>query len=261
MHADAHRSQQAESELRAYYESMRTTEFMRLLTSSLNMSAEVLRESAEMADLPVSHAIYRAAMLEQTLPDAPLSPPAQPFSDLNVRSIRFSSVQSLFLLISSSQTLAPDTKRFLSVLSAHPQTVRVGVSRSYEDLRMLQRCLSESSVACRHHITPEKPYVLYDTLLTEAETIYYPADKEMQLLAAVRSGDYDEVCTLLTDIRMTNLNERRLVPAMVRLLYNSMIATAMKAYDQLQTEAPQILMENIQTLSNLQDYYVLPKSS
>ena len=65
--------------------------------------------------------------------------------------------------------------------------MRTGVSRSYEELRLLQHCLSESFAACRHHNRSDEPFVPYDALLTNAETIDYSVEKEMQLLAVVRS--------------------------------------------------------------------------
>lgn len=252
--ADQTRSRQTESELRTYYDSMRTTMLMRLLTSSANMTPEMLQESAEMADLPTAHAIYRAAMFEQSSNDIAAPFDMQSLTGCNVRSVRFSSSQCLFLLISTPQSLREDTDMFFAALSSsHPKGVRIGVSRSHEDLRMLQRCLSEASAACRHHTRNEDAYITYDNLLTNVETIDYPAEKEMQILAAVRSGNFEETCQLLTEIRTANLHNRRIVPAMARLLYTSMIATAFKAYDQLQTEAPQILLENLQTLSALQE--------
>lgn len=254
MRADQVRSQQAETELRTYYESMRTTMLMRLLTTSASMSPEMLQESAEVADLPAAHAIYRAAMFEQSSAGIATPFTLQTLTGCNVRSVRFSASQCRFLLVSTPQSLQEDTELFFAALSsAHPQGVHIGVSRSYEDIRMLQRCLSEASAACRHHTRAEDPYVTYDALLTNVETIDYPAEKEMQLLAAVRSGNFDETRQLLTEIRTVNVQNRRLVPAMARLLYNSLIATAMKAYDQLQTDAPQILLENLQTLSTLQE--------
>ena len=254
LRADQSRSRQTETELRTYYESMRTTMLMRLLTSSASMADELLQESAEMADLPASHAIYRAAMFEQSSSDiaAPFS--MQPLTGCNVRSVRFSASQCLFLLVSTPQSVTEDTDMFFAALSsAHPQGVHIGVSRAYEDIRMLQRCLSEASAACRHDAREDESYVTYDALLTSVETIDYSAEKEMQILAAVRSGNGEETRQLVTDIFTDNVQKRRLMPAMERLLCNSLIATAFKAYDQLQTDAPQILVENLQTLSTLQE--------
>lgn len=254
MRADQQRSQQTETELRTYYETLRTTMLMRLLTSSANMNAEVMQECAEIADIPAAHAVYRAAMFEQSSDDLGAPFDMQSITGCTVRSVRLSSTQSLFLLVSTPQSLQEDEDMFFAALSSdRPADVHVGVSRSYQELRLLQRCLSEASAACRHHIHPEEPFVTYDTLLTNAETIDYPVEKEMQLLAAVRSGSFEETSSLLNEIRTANVQNRRLVPSMTRLLYSSLIATAMKAYDQLRTEATPILSENLRTLSNLQE--------
>ncbi len=254
MRADQHRSLQTETELRTYYETLRTTMLMRLLTSSANMTPETLSECAEIADIPATHAIYRAALFEQSSADVGAPFDMQMMTGCTVRSVRLSPTQCLFLLISTPQSLQEDEDMFFAALSSdHPMGMRIGVSRSYEELRHLQRCLSESSAACRHHTRSDEPFVTYDTLLTTAETIDYPVEKEMQLLAAVRSGNFEETSELLHTILTDNVQNRRLVPATTRLLYSSLIATAMKAYDQLRTEAAPILTENLQTLSNLQE--------
>jgi len=254
MRADQHRSLQTETELRTYYETLRTTMLMRLLTSSANMNSETLSECAEIADIPATHAIYRAALFEQSSADVGAPFDMQMITGCTVRNVRLSSTQCLFLLISTPQSLQEDEDMFFAALSSdHPMGMRIGVSRSYEELRHLQRCLSESSAACRHHTRSDEPFVTYDTLLTSAETIDYPVEKEMQLLAAVRSGSFEETSELLHTILTDNVQNRRLVPATTRLLYSSLIATAMKAYDQLRTEAAPILTENLQTLSNLQE--------
>lgn len=254
MRADQHRSLQTETELRTYYETLRTTMLMRLLTSSANMNSETLSECAEIADIPATHAIYRAALFEQSSADVGAPFDMQMITGCTVRNVRLSSTQCLFLLISTPQSLQEDEDMFFAALSSdHPMGMRIGVSRSYEELRHLQRCLSESSAACRHHTRSGEPFVTYDTLLTTAETIDYPVEKEMQLLAAVRSGSFEETSELLHTILTDNVQNRRLVPATTRLLYSSLIATAMKAYDQLRTEAAPILTENLQTLSNLQE--------
>ena len=254
MRADQQRSQQTETELRNYYETLRTTMLMRLLTSSANMNAEVMQECAEIADIPAAHAVYRAAMFEQSSDDLGAPFDMQSITGCTVRSVRLSPTQSLFLLVSTPQSQQEDEDMFFAALSSErPAGVHVGVSRSYQELRLLQRCLSEASAACRHHTHPDEPFITYDTLLTNAETIDYPVEKEMQLLAAVRSGSFEETSGLLNEIRTANVQNRRLVPSMTRLLYSSLIATAMKAYDQLRTEATPILSENLRTLSTLQE--------
>jgi len=87
-----------------------------------------------------------------------------------------------------------------------------------------------------------------------AALIDYPIEKEMQLLAAVRSGNFEETSELLHTILTDNVQNRRLVSTTTRLFYSSPIATVMKAYDQLRTEGGPILTENLQTLSTLQEH-------
>lgn len=94
------------------------------------------------------------------------------------------------------------------------------MSRVYPMLRELSTCFSEASAACAHFRPENAPYLEYSDMLTDASTIYYPAEIELQILTAVRAGEMEQTVLLLEEIRDKN-EQRTLVPEMMRCLqYN-----------------------------------------
>lgn len=66
-------------------------------------------------------------------------------------------------------------------------------------------------------------------MLTDASTIYYPAEIELQILTAVRAGEMEQTVLLLEEIRDKN-EQRTLVPEMMRCLqYNPRRHRSLKA--------------------------------
>lgn len=250
MRLEREETRKVQAELQSRQRAMQQGALMRLLTQSASLTSEALREEAEMCGLPDDRARYQVAVIEGALDTGDLE--ALVDERFLLLRMRLSKNQCI-VTAAYPQPVLPGENELAAHLFA--PGLRVGVSRVYEDIRQLQRCLREAS--CALHSTGAHrgaPYVRYDELVGDAEMIYYPIEKEMQLLSGIRNAQTQEVCALLSSIREVNLVERRLLPDMVNCLYSSMIATAFKAYELVQPEDKGALDRSLHALSLLSEW-------
>jgi len=243
-------------EIDACQEALRTYALLKLLTQSGSLTGEELREAAATCGLPLEGMAYQAAVIGWEGPDGKAAGLCAQLSEMHPG------------VTAMTARLAPG--RMVAVIAVHGRQdvtaaalpgliawngaagLRIGISRPYDDPRRLQRCLSEASAACiRHADSPDAPYLCYGDLISSARAIHYPLEKEVQIISGVRAGDSAGVRRLLDEIREYNLVERRLVPEMTLCLYNSMIATACKAFDSIKSEHSDVLEHSVNALSML----------
>lgn len=249
MRLEREETRRVQAELQSRQRAMQQGALMRLLTQSSALTAEALREESEMCGLPGAQARYQVAVVEGALVADELEVSAE--ERFVLLRMRLSKNQCI-VTAAYPQPVLPGENELAARLCV--SGVRVGVSRVYDDIRQLQRCLREAS--CALHSTGESrgaPCVHYDELVGDAEMIYYPIEKEMLLLSGIRNAQTQEVCALLSSIREVNLSERRLLPDMVNCLYNSMIATAFKAHELVQPEDKGALDRSLHALSLLSE--------
>lgn len=255
MRVDEHRSHNAEQKLHAHYQAMRDTMLTRLLTQSEHMPQEDLYEFAELAGIPSRHAAYRVLVMEGDAPQGFRVPSFNSPDQFGCMlfSIQQSPRQWLALLVCQPADAEQALQAVADALSALPAATRVGVSRQYDDIRMLQKCLQEAFAANRRHDPAMDSHLTYDDLLAEPETIYYPPEQELLLLTVAMSGQYSEVEALLLDILRTNQEDLALLPEAMESLYQRMIATLRQACQPQAEELPPGLAECLDTLIGWQE--------
>ncbi|HML46420.1 MAG TPA: helix-turn-helix domain-containing protein, partial [Clostridia bacterium] len=240
-------NQQFQREISSYYQSMRDTMLLKLLTQSRYLVDEELSEAADLCGLPSERHAYQVLFVEGR--DA-----AERKGPLISHELLEGSPGGLVLcytelavgkyviVIALPSQQALNMEALVAALFPPPSGLRIG-------FRQLQRGLTEASASCMRHETG--PYLTYDELLTDASALYYPVDKELQILAAARSGNYEETRQLLGDLYDYNLRERRLVPEMLMSLYNNMITTAIKASEQLPEGQAELYERSLRMLSTM----------
>ena len=249
-------NQQFQREISSYYHSMRDTMLLRLLTQSRYLTDAELSEAADLCGLPSERRAYQVLFVEdQSAPaqKAPLISPelleAGAAGPVLCYAVLAAGKCVIVVAMPPKQVL--DADALVGALFPPPSDLKIGLSRVCSDIRQLQRGLTEASASCMRHEPQTGPYLTYDELLTDASALYYPVDKELQILAAARSGNYEETRQLLGDLYDYNLRERRLVPEMLMSLYNNMITTAIKASEQLPEGQAELYERSLRMLSTM----------
>lgn len=127
----------------------------------------------------------------------------------------------------------PPDVEFLSLLQQKLEqlhdrypNMQLGWSHSGHTLSCLKQCFQTATNAISPRIAegtrlpgnpPEKP-------------IYYPMEKEVQLISSLNVGDYESCKTVLTELCTIN-RQRHLPPEMMLCLLHNMISTGCRAYE------------------------------
>lgn len=216
------RSRQFQQELKEHYQATRQNMLFQLLTQSNRLSEERRLDAAKLCGLPTEEAVYQVAVATMEH-----SPALDWGKDLHVLEYRLSGAQMVYVAAFSPRAPQAFAQK-LAEWNPGGHGIVVGVSRVYPMLRELSTCFSEASAACAHFRPENAPYLEYSDMLTDASTIYYPAEIELQILTAVRAGEMEQTVLLLEEIRDKN-EQRTLVPEMMRCLQYNLAATALKA--------------------------------
>lgn len=102
-------------------------------------------------------------------------------------------------------------------------TQLIEISRSYEEARMLRE---------RESWTDVRPILCLDDESLALPTYYYPPDVELRLINLVKSGNVQETEGLLQQIRESNLDQRNLPGAVIRIFINELTGTLLKCCEQ-----------------------------
>ncbi|MDR1059850.1 MAG: AraC family transcriptional regulator, partial [Clostridiales bacterium] len=117
-----------------------------------------------------------------------------------------------------------------------PQTL-VGISSATFSIGSLSVRFHEATVAASMRACAgENTLITFEDAAQSAASIYYPMDKEAQVMAALHESDYERCRALLAEVRAENEDRRRISPVMMRYLYQAFISTAYRVYDSLQLE-------------------------
>ena len=176
------RSRQFQQELKEHYQATRQNMLFQLLTQSNRLSEERRLDAAKLCGLPTEEAVYQVAVATMEH-----SPALDWGKDLHVLEYRLSGAQMVYVAAFSPRAPQAFAQK-LAEWNPGGHGIAVGVSRVYPMLRELSTCFSEASAACAHFRPENAPYLEYSDMLTDASTIYYPAEIELQILTAVRAG-------------------------------------------------------------------------
>ncbi|GHU77629.1 hypothetical protein AGMMS49992_26170 [Clostridia bacterium] len=248
-------NRQFQQTLDQYYKTTRDTVLMKLLTQSRQLTQEALIEAADICALPTLSQCYYVIFIDcgdqpdhmHSIVDS-LTQWQKGESDAIMLFAELAAAQTVIVLSAPDQLTA---QAALDGFITDFHSVRVGLSQPHNSIRMLQRCLSEATTACMRHIPGTVPYLSYGESTANATALYYPVEKEIQIIAASRSGAYDEVRQLLLDLNEANTREHGCANETQMFLYNNLITTAIKAYDPIQDEHYELYESCLRLLSSL----------
>ncbi len=225
-----------QKELQTYFTASRDNALINLMIRCAYLSDEELSEAAELCKLPVSYYSYQLALFksptaEFELPEAN----AEADEDAVLLTARLSGRQFVAIAARAGKD-APDPLEGL--IAQSEGAFRVGKSRAHGSIRDLGRCISEADAAFRAEKAPARA----------TDSLYYPIERELQLIAATRDGLYPDVSRLLTDIRDYNLAAAPGDEAREADLYGRLCVTALKAIEQTPAELRASLEEEAKRL-------------
>lgn len=225
-----------QQELQTYFAASRDNALINLIIRCAYLSDEELSEAAELCKLPVSYYSYQVALFksptaEFELPEAD----EQADEDAVLLTARLSGRQFVAIAARAGKD-APDPLEGL--IRQSEGAFRVGKSRVHGSIRDLGHCISEADAAFRAEKTPAQA----------TDSLYYPIERELQLIAATRDGLYPDVSRLLTDIRGYNLAAAPGDEAREADLYGRLCVTALKAIEQMPAELRASLEEEANRL-------------
>lgn len=142
----------------------------------------------------------------------------------------------------AEELLSPLQQKMERLHTRYPD-MQIGWSQGGQTLSCLKQCFRTASDAISSRVSengrffgnsPEKP-------------IYYPLEKEVQLISALNIGDYETCKSVLIELRAINL-QRCLPPEMMLCLLHNMIATGCRAYETMQIKEKEPLEIGLRAL-------------
>lgn len=115
----------------------------------------------------------------------------------------------------------------------------VGLSSEIYDIKNLPKAYEEAEAAMHYGVTYGENFgvVEYDDIFEfEKEKMYYPAEKEKQLLRNIRMGMYQDAEKCLSHIQQMNFEERTLSKGAMRQLLIKMLNTIYELLDVVYSE-------------------------
>lgn len=216
-------NRQFQQELHAYYSTERDKTLLFLMTHCSALSRDELQEAAEICGLPISHSAYQVALLRTDAEDIDILPLAADDDAGNaIFVVRLSRYQFLAMAAFPSETQSP----LPALLESLQNQFRTGCSQIHGSLYDLPLCLDEADANLHPRTDAPNEYA-------EGEACYYPIDQELQIITAVRDGQFGEVSRLMNDIRRYNQQTR---PDSTPALNEAMLSTAFKLADELPPE-------------------------
>ncbi|MFD0961364.1 helix-turn-helix domain-containing protein [Paenibacillus chungangensis] len=113
-------------------------------------------------------------------------------------------------------------------------TISIGIGRGCGELTHIGGSFNEAVSALHYGLIRKSGGITHYAHIGEhVNTIYYPMDKERQLMNCVKAGDGANALRLLDEIYRLNIVERQLPVAMVNCLVYSLMSTTFNILDEL----------------------------
>ena len=233
-----HLNSRFQEEIRNYYATSRDNALINLMIRSVYLSDEEIHEAADLCKLPLAnHYYYQIALFKST--SAEFEMPKVDFTsddDCTLLTAQLSSRQFVAVAARAGND-SPDPLNQL--IEECKDSFDIGLSNIHTSIRDLSRCIAEADADCGKEKTAAAPHDLF-----------YPIERELQIIAAARDGQYKDVCSLLTDLRNYNLSGDDSNSELEKALYDHMCATALKATDQLSADLRGSFEADAQALMN-----------
>jgi AraC-like DNA-binding protein len=235
-------------EMQRYDASMRDAMFMKLLTQDRFLTPEDRSAAMGFLGLIWDDAVFTVLFVEHA-PERALQDIALDEKDAKVIYTALSASRYVVLVATAQGS---DVGHCLAQIAFKLGDARIGASQQDTDPSRLGFLLAEASAACSRHDPKTAPYLSYDALFIDTETMYYPIEQEIKMIAAAREGDDCAVLSILEDIHERNLVKRTLAPPMRRSLYTNMATTAAQVLDYLQDGQRALYTKLILILTSLE---------
>jgi YesN/AraC family two-component response regulator len=119
----------------------------------------------------------------------------------------------------------------LHQLQTQNPTMILSCSTAGSSLQDLYRCFYEAS---DRFIEQTNSASQSEDSEDSLSTIFYPIDREIQLINALNNGDYEKCVIILTELQQINEHKRHLTTQMMQCLYHNMIVTVCRVYNSMQ---------------------------
>jgi two-component system, response regulator YesN len=131
-----------------------------------------------------------------------------------------------------------------------------GLSEIHEGIKNLHRCYREAFTTLNYSLNEDSSMLsFYTDTVSEIDNIYYPLEKEVQIINNIKAGNNEGVRLLLDEIHEVNFQERKLSYEMLGCLLNSLVSTALKAYEQITPDDPEFINQSIKALYLMQNNF------
>jgi two-component system response regulator YesN len=128
----------------------------------------------------------------------------------------------------------------------------IGVSSIKRGYLEIRTCFSEALAAVDYRIVKGKNRVTYYREIDLAQArYYYPLDVELQLVNAIRAGDYEQAEHLLDHVDEMNFKSRHISLEMGRLLYFNMMSTLIQIWNDASERVRSAFVNDFDPLAEL----------
>ncbi|MBU3144358.1 helix-turn-helix domain-containing protein [Clostridium sp. CF012] len=135
----------------------------------------------------------------------------------------------------------------------------MGVGKPYNSIKHVKFSYEEACNAMEYRLTNDKSDIIfYEEISKISTTYYYPIDKELEILNAIRRGKYIETRKVIEEIISKNVQGNNMYLNNGRCLFYDLIGTALKALNDLKFDTLVTIDEKhimkVETLAELQEY-------
>lgn len=129
--------------------------------------------------------------------------------------------------------------------------VSIGVGKSSADLLSIYKSYNEAVTALNYSLIVGVNLIsYYEQVQDRVNTIYYPLEKEQQLINYVKIGEYGGIERILDELYRLNFIERKLSLPMVNCLMYSLTRTTLNILEELHVDHAKFVLEELEMLQN-----------
>jgi len=116
----------------------------------------------------------------------------------------------------------------------------------------IPKCFEEAEESLEYKLVlGSNQIIAYESVKRPKHELYYPLDKERQLINQMAAGDYEQAAEVLQRILMANFSDGTLSPQMGKLLMFELAGTMLKAVEQFQLGTTEIMVEKTDLIKQI----------
>ncbi len=128
----------------------------------------------------------------------------------------------------------------------------IGVSDVHTFWSSIPKCFEEAEESLEYKLVlGSNQIIAYESVKRPKHELYYPLDKERQLINQMAAGDYEQAAEVLQRILMANFSDGTLSPQMGKLLMFELAGTMLKAVEQFQLGTTEIMVEKTDLIKQI----------